>query len=179
MPSRVYLESAMPEPTAPAATRPISARKQLLRELSDRFAARRDEFIARNRAFHEDDRRYLKFLIPPGQNVLEIGCGTGGLLAASGPFDAIVLADTIGMLDDCQATLAGLHPLCHRDTRLIVAYHNYLWEPVLRLAEKTGLRMPEPLTNWLRHADIANLLDLADFRPVREEWRQLIPKRLL
>ncbi|HZL60282.1 MAG TPA: glycosyltransferase [Stellaceae bacterium] len=213
----------MPEPTAPAATRPISARKQLLRELSDRFAARRDEFIARNRAFHEDDRRYLKFLIPPGQNVLEIGCGTGGLLAAldpargigidlspgmieiarraqpgldfvagdiedpatvealvaSGPFDAIVLADTIGMLDDCQATLAGLHPLCHRDTRLIVAYHNYLWEPVLRLAEKTGLRMPEPLTNWLRPADIANLLDLADFRPVREEWRQLIPKRLL
>ncbi len=211
----------MPEeahPTAPS--RPLSARKTKLRSLYDRWAPRRDEFIAKNRYFHEDDQRFLRFLIPEGLKVLEIGCGSGALLAAlkparglgvdlssrmvevaraahpglefaegdiedadfvaklGGPFDVIVMADTIGMLDDCQATLASLHRLCHRDTRLVVAYHNYLWEPALRLAERLEARMPEPLMNWLRPADIANLLMLADYQPVREEWRQLLPKRL-
>ncbi|MDE1930200.1 MAG: glycosyltransferase [Alphaproteobacteria bacterium] len=204
--------------TAPA--RPLSPRKQRLREISDRWAPERDAFIAKNRAFHDDDRRYLGFLIPQGLRVLEIGCGTGGLLAAlkpekgvgvdisepmiararaaypaldfvvgdiedpatiaglPGPFDVIVIADAIGMLDDCQGTFQSLLALCRPDTRLVVAYHNYLWEPVLRLAEIFKLRMPEPLTNWLRPADIANLLELAGFEPVRTEWRQLIPKRL-
>ena len=211
----------MPESANPnAAARPLSARKTALRALYDRWAPRREEFIARNRYFHEDDQRYLRFLIPEGLKVLEIGCGSGALLAAlkparglgvdlsprmievaraahpelefaagdiegqdfveslGGPFDVIVMADTIGMLDDCQTTLAGLHRLCHRDTRLVVAYHNYLWEPALRLAERLEARMPEPLMNWLRPADIANLLMLADYQPVREEWRQLLPKRL-
>ncbi len=211
----------MPESANPTeASRPLSARKTKLRSLYDRWAPRRDEFIAKNRYFHEDDQRFLRFLIPEGLRVLEIGCGSGALLAAlkparglgvdlsarmvevaraahpelefaegdiedeafvsnlGGPFDVIVMADTIGMLDDCQATLASLHRLCHRDTRLVVAYHNYLWEPGLRLAERLEARMPEPLMNWLRPADIANLLMLADYQPVREEWRQLLPKRL-
>ena len=220
--SRHLAMSASPiDSVTPPAARPISARKAKLRDLGDRWAPRRDEFIDKNRYFHADDQRYLRFLIPAGQAVLEIGCGTGALLdalkpsrgvgvdlsprmveiaraahpalefiagdiedesvveALQGPFDVILLADTIGMLDDCQATLASLHRLCHRDTRLVIAYHNYLWEPALRLAEILRLRMPEPMTNWLRPADIANLLSLADFEPVREEWRQLIPKRLL
>ncbi len=37
-----------------------------------------------------------------------------------GPFDIIILSDTIGYLDDCEEALAGLHSLCTPDTRLIV-----------------------------------------------------------
>jgi len=72
-----------------------------------------------------------------------------------------------------------LRALCHADTRLIIAYYNYLWEPVLWLADKLNLRMPTPQTNWLKPADIANLLSLADYEVVRTDWRQLIPARLL
>src|ERR1700716_61408 len=95
-----------------------------------------------NAAYREDDRKFMRFLIPPGKRVLELGCGRGELLAAlkpsygvgidfgaetiakanarhpdllfvlgdvedpqtldgiEGPFDYIVLADTIGMFED-------------------------------------------------------------------------------
>ncbi len=66
--------------------RPVaSPRKQAIRELFDGLAESRDDWIRRNAAFYADDRRYMRFLIPPGSDVLEIGWGTGELLAALQP----------------------------------------------------------------------------------------------
>jgi SAM-dependent methyltransferase len=95
-----------------------------------------------------------------------------------GPFDVIIMSDTIGSLDDCEATLAHLHRVCTSDTRLIVAYYSTMWEPVLKLASALGLRMPQVEQNWLSTEDITNLLELADFEVVKREWRQLLPRRL-
>ncbi len=96
-----------------------------------------------------------------------------------GPFDVIVLSDTLGLLDDCEATLALLHDVCTPDTRLVVSYYSPYWELVLRLGDKLGFRMPQPEVNYLSTADIENLLHLADFEVIKTEWRQLLPKRLL
>src|SRR5258708_20159728 len=38
-----------------------------------------------NAAYREDDRKFMRFLIPPGKQVLELGCGRGELLAALKP----------------------------------------------------------------------------------------------
>ncbi len=201
------------------ATQP-SRRKQAIQELSDRLAPERDRWIERNTYFHQEDRRYMRFLIPEGLSVLDLGCGTGQLLAAlnpsrgvgidfsegmievarhnypdlefrvgdvedpsvlaalDGPFDIIVLSDTIGSLNDCESMLGNLHGLCSRDTRIVIAYYSYLWEPVLTLAEKLGLKMPQEPQNYLSAEDIAEILALADFEVIRREWRQLIPLRL-
>src|ERR1700687_3720710 len=43
---------------------------------------RRGKFSA---AYREDDRKFMRFLIPPGKRVLELGCGEGELLAALQP----------------------------------------------------------------------------------------------
>jgi SAM-dependent methyltransferase len=200
--------------------RALSARKCAIRDMADKWAHRREAFIARS-SFLKEDEAYLRFLIPPGLDVLDVGCGTGHLLTSLNPgrgvgidisprmievaraahaqfeyvlgdaervetirnidgkFDVIVLHDTIGSMEDCQSTLTNLRALCRPDTRLIVAYYNYMWEPVLWLADKLGLRMPVPQTNWLKPDDTANLLSLADFEVVRTDWRQLIPARLL
>ncbi|MBL8698898.1 MAG: glycosyltransferase [Alphaproteobacteria bacterium] len=95
----------------------------------------------------------------------------------AGPFDVILLPGTIGFLDDCQGALQALHRWCAPATRLIVAYHSRLWEPLLQLAERLGLKMPEGQQNWLSTRDIMNLFDLAGFEPIRREWRQLVPRR--
>ena len=101
------------------------------------------------------------------------------LAGLDGPFDVIVLSDTIGSLEDCETTLASLHDLCHRDTRLVIAYYAKSWEPLLRLAESMGGKMPQKEQNWLWTDDIASLVSLADFEIIKQDWRQLVPKRLL
>ncbi|MBK1840813.1 glycosyltransferase [Azospirillum sp. YIM B02556] len=68
-----------------AETRGLSPRQQRIRGLFDAMAPLRDRWAGRNRAFHEADRAYLRFLIPEGATVLEIGCGVGDTLAALKP----------------------------------------------------------------------------------------------
>jgi SAM-dependent methyltransferase len=101
------------------------------------------------------------------------------LATISGPFDIILMVDTIGSLDDLQSTFANLHPLCNSETRIIVAYHSHLWEPILRTAERLGLKSPSVMQNWLSSDDISAILALADFEEIQREWCILVPKRLL
>src|SRR5258708_580612 len=56
---------------------PLPPRKQRIRALCDRLAPERAGWIERNRYFHEQDRRYMRFLVPAGSRVLELGCGIG------------------------------------------------------------------------------------------------------
>ena len=197
-----------------------SERKLGIHAQYEMLAPRRDAWIRGNSYYYDNEWRYLRFLVPEGSRVLELGCGTGQLLAAlkpvrgvgvdisegmieiarrnyselefytgdiedpetidalEGPFDAIILSDTIGFLDDCEETMAGLHKVCGPETRLIVAYYSHLWQPVLRLSEKIGAKMPMMNLNWLSSKDIINLLDLADFDVVKHERKQIVPKRL-
>ena len=93
-----------------------------------------------------------------------------------GPFDYIILSDTIGYLDDCEDTFAMLHSLCTPDTRLIIVYYSWHWQPILTFGEKIGLKMPSVKMNWLSTEDTIGFLQLADFEPVKREWRQLVPR---
>ena len=198
----------------------LTARQEQLREQFDRLAPERNRWIELNRYFYETDRTYMRFLVPPDKAVLEIGCGTGELLAAlrpargvgidlssamveiargnqprlefrvgnaedpallneiEGPFDFIILSDTIGYFEDCQALLAALLPLTAAHTRIIIAYYSRLWVPLLRLGERLAQKMPHSSENWLSTGDTVNLLTLAGYEVVSREWRQLVPKRL-
>lgn len=90
-------------------------------------------------------------------------------------FDVVIISNVIGYLDDIQAVFEQLKKLCHRNTKVIVTYYSYLWEPLLKLAEATGLKMKTPHQNWLSDADIKNLLYLAGFDTYRMAHRQILP----
>jgi SAM-dependent methyltransferase len=211
----------MLDTTPPLDSRPLNPRKRQAWENAEREAPGRRRWREKASFFHAEDNAYLRFLVPPGLRVLEIGCGIGDTLAAlepsrgvgidfspamvaearrahpdlefhvgdaedpavlaglSGPFDAIVIVDTLGFVEDVQALLEALHPLCTRETRLVVAYYSHLWQPSLRLAEAAGLRMRQPAQNVLSPADVRAVAALADFDPVKTEIRLLSPFRLL
>jgi SAM-dependent methyltransferase len=197
-----------------------SPRKREIRRLADASAPERAGWLDRAAFFHAEDLLYLKFLIGDGARVLELGCGTGDLLAAlnpshgvgvdfsqamieearkahpnltflvgdvedpafmrqlPGPFDVILIVDTLGALDDCQRMFEHLHGLCTRRTRLIIGYFSHLWYPVLKLAEAARLKMPQPPQNILGAADVCALAALADFEAIKSESRLLSPLRL-
>jgi len=100
-------------------------------------------------------------------------------LKEMGLFDIILMSDTIGFVDDCQTTLENLRTLCSPETRVVISYFNPWWETILNFAEYANLKMPSGQHNYLSMEDIANLLQLSGFEPIKREWRQLIPKRLL
>jgi len=61
------------------------ARKDVLRELLDAQAPESDRWRRQNRYYYEEVERIVRFHVPRGASVLEIGCGTGDLLAALAP----------------------------------------------------------------------------------------------
>ncbi len=93
-------------------------------------------------------------------------------------FDVILISNLAGYLDDVQKMLAGLHRVCHERTKIILTYHNHVWEPWLGLAEKLGIKARSPTQNWLSRRDIENLLFLAGFKAYKSIQRMLIPFRI-
>src|SRR3954447_24638742 len=128
----------------PPAFKPAAPRKLKVWENAEGQARTRRRWREKASFFHAEDNAYLRFLIPPGLQVLEIGCGTGETLAAlrpsrgigidfspamiaeavkahphleffvgdaedpvalvglSGPFDVILIVDTLGFVEDVQ-----------------------------------------------------------------------------
>jgi len=90
-------------------------------------------------------------------------------------FDVIIISNLIGYISDVQELFEGLHKICHPQTRIIVNYHNFLWEPLLNFMEKLGLKYRIPYLNWFTVQDVKNLLYLSGFDVYRNTKRMLIP----
>jgi SAM-dependent methyltransferase len=173
----------------------------------------------RHRYFYGYLTRILRVRVPEGMRVLDLGCGSGHLLAAlkpsrgvgidvaapaiaaarrahagenlhffegdvadrrllaqvGGPFDVILVVNTITHLTDVQDTLEGLHPLCHPRTRVLIYSYSRLWQPLLRLAEILGLKYRQPPEAWLPPEEIKNMISLADFELVRDDAQLVCP----
>jgi SAM-dependent methyltransferase len=99
-------------------------------------------------------------------------------IGESEPFDVILLPNTLNTLGDVQGVLERLEAFCHPRTRLVVSFHNWLWQPLLKTAEQLGQRQPQPPESWLTPRDVTNLLDLAGWEVLKQGHRCLLPRRL-
>jgi SAM-dependent methyltransferase len=189
----------------------------------DAIALKLDWWARRNQYYYQDLDRLHQFLIPAGSNVLEIGCGTGNLLAKISPaigvgidfssvaidlaktkyphldfycldaenidreiraeyplldtkFDYIIFSEVLGDLTNIQRVLENLQQICQPHTKLVINFHNFLWEPILHLAERIGQRRPQSPQSWLSMNDVINLLNITGYQPVKIGRRCLLPK---
>jgi len=94
------------------------------------------------------------------------------------PFDVILLPNTLNTLHDVQGVLERLEAFCHPRTRLLVSFHNWLWQPLLKAAERLGQRRPQPPESWLTPRDVTNLLDLAGWEVLKQGHRCLVPLQI-
>jgi hypothetical protein len=94
-----------------------------------------------------------------------------------GLFDSIIVADT-GETVDLQEEFRLLRQCCHRGTRMYVCAYNAFWEWAFLLAERWGLKMPQPEQNWLTEFDLRGLLELSDFEVIKVHRVALFPFRV-
>ena len=188
-----------------------------IEEFFDHYASTVENWRHKNAGYHSMISSLSQFYIQAESRVLEVGSGTGDLLAAMRPshglgidispemvrqasskhpelefrcmaaesldlgdqkFDYIILSDLVGFLYDIRLVLERLRSACHAQTRIIIHWYSMLWQPILSLAERTGMKYPLPLLNWTTREDLANLLYLADFEILRSRQHILLPKRI-
>lgn len=184
------------------------------KEFFDALAPHRDAWKRKNRYYYEYiEEKLIPFLVPSDATVLEVGCGTGDLLAKLNPtrgvgidvsekmmvvarakyqksnleflrrdpdelnerFDYCVLSDVIGFADDVEGLFRALRRLTHEKSRLVITQYSTLWEPVLKLGSRLGMRMPDCPQNWLSREDIELFLALAGFEVVSQGSKILFP----
>lgn len=88
-------------------------------------------------------------------------------------FDYIIVSELVNDLWDVQTLFVQLHPYCSPHTRLILNFYSHAWNLPLQVARGLGFATLNLPQNWLTKRDIANLLEISDFQPLRE-WEEVI-----
>ena len=86
-------------------------------------------------------------------------------LHISEKFDYILIT-SIEDIVDIKALLDKLSQCCHSHTRIIIVNYNYLWNPLVKLAEYFKLKIPQKMHNWVSVKDISNILTLSNYEAI-------------
>jgi len=117
------------------------------------------DFRKRYWYYYRDIELLLKFLVPED----------------TATSDYIVMVDEVGSLADIGAALETARSKLGERGRLVLTFHNYLWEPLFVVFEMLGLKARSRTQNWLSPRDVGNLLYLSGFEIVRGGQRMLCP----
>jgi hypothetical protein len=82
----------------------------------------------------------------------------------------IVFKNSLAYSEDIQKDIKETYKKSRGDTRVLVIYFNFLWKPILDLAQFLNLRSPKETKepNWLSPDDINNIFYLENFEKVKE-----------
>ncbi len=183
----------------------------------DILAPEYDIWKKKNWYYYDAVKKLYGNLIPSWSRVLEIGCGTGEILASLKPvfgigidvsgemikraenkyagvrnlsfqhsditnfviresFDYIFLADVIEHLSDVSLAIRSMERLMHSGTTLIVSMANPVWEPILMLAEKFHMKMPEGPHTRISSKELIHFCSGASLQLVGRDYALLFPK---
>jgi len=89
-------------------------------------------------------------------------------------FDYILICGIENMVD-IKSVLDSIKKNCHRHTRIIISHYSYLWQPLVSLAEKARIRLPQAVHNWFSKNDVKNMLDLSAYDAIHTKELILFP----
>lgn len=103
------------------------------------------------KAYHNDLKKvYKKFTVSGGQ---------------------VILDNVIGDIQDLQEYFENLAKEVSSDTKVLISYHNHVWEPILNFASILGLRKKVGQQNWITKDDLKNILEISGFEIVSHQKR--------
>jgi SAM-dependent methyltransferase len=103
------------EPAAPGALwgpDALDANRKARRALQARYASRRDHWIRANRYYYDTIISFLRFVIEPEKNVLELRCLSGRLLNAVSPSRGVGVDITPEMIEIARGNYPELEFIC-------------------------------------------------------------------
>lgn len=91
-------------------------------------------------------------------------------------FDYVILSDTLSYLEDIQGAFMQIKKITTNNSRIILTYHNFLWQPLFSIAEFLKIKTPYVRSNWLNGYDVVNFLELSGYDVIKKGQRLLFPK---
>ncbi len=92
-----------------------------------------------------------------------------------GAFDTVLIVNAVNELFDVQATLERARDVCAERGQVVIVFYNFLWQPLVQLAEALRLKRQQPKQNWLSFGHVSHLLRLSGFEPVERSRSILCP----
>ncbi|MDB5239099.1 MAG: glycosyl transferase, family 2 [Candidatus Parcubacteria bacterium] len=86
-----------------------------------------------------------------------------------------VISDELGRVPDIQSFLEEAQKSLPADGRIIITQYSALWEPVLRLASRLGMRTGPIEQNWLSRHDLHTFARLAGLEVVKSGTKMIMP----
>lgn len=186
-------------------------KKNTVEKHFDKVAKSYDPGKTKYSYYYESLKKLLGSIIPKKQKVLEVGCGTGDLLASLNPkygygmdislqmikiadikynhekslkfstilpsdyFEYIFMTDVIEHLEKPLETFGQVVKLMDKNSKFIITMANPIWEPLLMIWEKLGLKMEEGPHRRIRYKDIKILCEKVGMKVVKHDYKLLMP----
>lgn len=93
-------------------------------------------------------------------------------------FDVVILRNVITELHDVQTVFEAIHEVCHARTRIVVFSYSRVWQVPLQIADWLGIKVKNPVNNWLSDDMVRDMMHLAGFEVVRSINHQIFPFNL-
>jgi 2-polyprenyl-3-methyl-5-hydroxy-6-metoxy-1,4-benzoquinol methylase len=190
-----------------------------MNEISEHFnkiSNQYDVWKKKNWYYYQNLKKLVRLYIPSGKNVLEIGTGTGDILASLEPsagigidisaemirlakgkydkysnlrfyhstidevqadatYDFIILIDVVEHIENMEETIRSIKTKVHPQTKIFISMANPFWEPLLMIAEKLKLKMPEGKHNRISADKLNKIFNYNGFLLEKHGFALLMP----
>ncbi|MGA3291911.1 MAG: class I SAM-dependent methyltransferase [Candidatus Microgenomates bacterium] len=95
-----------------------------------------------------------------------------------GKFDYIFMSDVIEHLENSKEIFSKISKLMDKKSRFIITMANPVWEPLLMMAEKLKLKMPEGPHKRIAFDDLRIIIQESGMKIVKHDYKLLVPVKI-